>query len=853
MHEKTIGCGGGIRDFLRNFGAQKKRPSVVPHILDQLNPAQKEAVINFDKPSLIIAGAGSGKTRVLTSRIAYMIEQGVPPPAILALTFTNKAANEMRERIAEMVGAPSRYIVMGTFHSVFLRILRAEAERLGYPPAFTIYDTTDSCNLVKTIIREMLLDEETYKYKAIFGRISRLKNDLVLPSDYQADPALSGEDKKRQMPQFGEIYRRYMQRCQANGAMDFDDLLLNMSVLFRRFPETLVEYQNRFKYILVDEYQDTNYAQYVIVKALARHGNLCVVGDDAQSIYSFRGARIENIRNFMRDFPNASIFKLEQNYRSTQTIVEAANSVIEMNQCNRDLKKKCFSAGPCGENIRVIRAYTDREEAELVVGELRNRVRNAGARWNDVAILYRVNARSRVLEESLRRRDIPYKIFRGHSFFDRKEVKNFIAYVRLIVNPRDDEAFRRIINFPARGIGDVTIGKIASIAARQGKSMWEALGQLECNTPEEKTLAKKTTAFVDLIRSLSEARNQLNLYDFGVEVATRTGIIGAYKAENTPEAANALENIYEVLNSMELFRQQREEEMTAEESDPLPVVSVEEWLQNVALMTDMDNDDPGNDNKVTLMTIHSSKGLEFRYVFIVGLEDEQFPSQRSGTEEEIEEERRLFYVALTRAKESATLSFCESRFDRGSMQFCHPSRFLREINKKYLTGSPIDEDDDRFTPRFGMQNGFGSRNGFATRNVSARPAEPSRRYGPERTDHTPRTMWQARSGSAANFPPQPSSPQKVEPTRPDSRFRKIGGVPTSSRPESPASSPTGNAVNGQYHSGMRVSHPKFGPGTIDTIETSTTTDDLKITVVFDDRGVGRKTLLSKFARLTILG
>jgi DNA helicase-2/ATP-dependent DNA helicase PcrA len=788
-------------------------------ILKNLNPAQQQAVKNFDGPSLIIAGAGSGKTRVLTSRIAYMITVGnekgtVKPSKILALTFTNKAANEMRERIETLIPPMTRkqanYIQMGTFHSIFLRILRAEAERIGYPPAFTIYDTTDSQSLIKSICREMLLPDDIYKPRALAAKISRLKNDLITPAVYEEDPVYISDDRKKQQPQFIEVYKRYVARCKANGAMDFDDLLVNMVVLFKQNRDVLAAYQERFRYILVDEYQDTNRVQYLIVKALSQaHGNVCVVGDDSQSIYSFRGARIENILNFTRDFPTAQIYKLEQNYRSTQTIVNAANSVIARNRASRDLKKDCFSDGEVGENIRLIRAYTDREEAELVATEISDLGRR-GASWDEVAVLYRVNARSRVVEEALRRRDIPYKIYRGHSFFDRKEIKDLLGYFRLIVNPRDDEAFKRVINYPARGIGDVTVAKIATLAGEKGVSMWEAVEAMnaEATTKEEITLAKKTASFMQLVGGLALERSQLGLYQFGREVATRTGIIGGFKAENTTEAISALENIEELLNSMEIFREQREAEAAEEGIDPETTTSLEEWLQSVALMTDMDNDEPDNHNKVTLMTVHSAKGLEFRYVFIVGMEEEQFPALRDGDQTALEEERRLFYVALTRAKEAAWLSYSESRFQHGSMIFCKPSRFLREIDEKYIDGAvPVKKP--------AVTSGWGE---------SGKP------------------IWQPR---------KPYPPQRVAPVTPDGRFKKVASAPVR-EPENilrpaPAGSP--------FDAGMRVRHAKFGRGTVEDVELmagAQSNADLKITVIFDDSTVGRKTLLSKFAKLEIL-
>ncbi|MDE6070803.1 MAG: UvrD-helicase domain-containing protein, partial [Alistipes sp.] len=673
-------------------------PNSVSDILEGLNSAQRAAVENYDSPSLIIAGAGSGKTRVLTSRIAYMIAQGVAPSNILALTFTNKAAEQMRERIAQMLpDNRSRYIRMGTFHSVFARILRENADRIGFPQSFTIYEPSDCKNLLKTIVRELNLDDDKYKPARIASRISFAKNSLVTPGAYLANASYATEDRHAQIPEFGNIYNIYCQRCKHNGAMDFDDLLLQTNILLRDCPDVLARYQEQFRYILVDEYQDTNYAQYVIIRRLSQtHSRVCVVGDDAQSIYSFRGAKIENILSFQKDFPDARVFKLEQNYRSTQTIVEAANSVIRRN--SRKLDKKCFSEGARGEKIRVLRAATDREEAEMVVSDLRDRVRADGDRWDEAVILYRTNNQSLVLEDNLRRRGIPYRIYKGSSFYDHKEIKDLMAYIRLVVNPRDDEAFRRIVNYPARGIGDTSVERIAQLAAEHGVSMWEAVDALVAEAPADavqRAIARKVAEFVALIRSLADVRAEKGLYDFGLEIASKSGILAVYRAENTPESASALDNIEELLNSMQLFKEQRDAEIRGGERQPEEEATVEEWLQNVMLTTDMDKDDPEDRNKVTLMTVHSAKGLEYKYVYIVGLEENLFPSQRAmESPDGLEEERRLFYVALTRAKVAATLSYAEMRFKWGNMEFSHPSCFLREVDPQYLE-NVVDEDDER--------------------------------------------------------------------------------------------------------------------------------------------------------------
>ena len=820
-------------------------------ILQGLNPAQRAAVEAYDSASLIIAGAGSGKTRVLTSRIAYMIEQKVDPKNILALTFTNKAAEQMRERIRQMVpGRKSRELFMGTFHSIFARILRTDAERIGFPANFTIYDASDARNLIKTIVKELNLADDKYKPNTIASRISQAKNALVTPGAYLANSAHATEDRRAQIPEFGNIYNLYCQRCKHNGAMDFDDLLLQTNILLRDCPDVLEYYQKQFKYILVDEYQDTNYAQYIIVRRLSQHhGKVCVVGDDAQSIYSFRGAKIENILSFQRDYPEAKVFKLEQNYRSTRTIVEAANSVIVHN--SRRMEKRCFSEGDEGEKIRVLKAYTDREEAELVVQDLRDKVRATGDAWNEAAILYRTNNQSQALEESLRRRGIPYRIYKGASFYDRKEIKDMLAYIRLVVNPRDDEAFRRIVNYPVRGIGDTTVLRIAQLAAERGVSMWEAVDALVAepvSDPVQRTIVRKVAEFVALIRSLSLERAQKGLYDFGMEVASRSGILALFRRENSPEATSALDNIEELLNSMQLFKEQRDAEIRAGEE--LGEATVEEWLQSVTLTTDMDKkEDAGDDDKVTLMTVHSAKGLEFKYVYIVGMEENLFPSQRAAESPEgFEEERRLFYVALTRAKCSAVLSYAEMRFKWGNMEFSRPSCFLREIDPRYLDGAvgagqtPVREEaaaggrtaleelrrrfDVRYqqraggsgNPSFGGEkSSFGGRGGAYS--GGSRPESGAPSFG-------------GRGGTDSAF----RRPALQRPVVPEN-LRRLGGG---------AAPAAGNAAASGYAVGERVEHPMWGCGEIVRIDTRAA--DHKLVVVFEE--YGEKTLLAKFAKLT---
>ncbi len=819
-------------------------------ILQGLNEAQRAAVVGYERPSLIIAGAGSGKTRVLTSRIAYMIAQGVAPWSILALTFTNKAANEMRERIEQMVGEKSRYIRMGTFHSVFSRILRENADRIGFPQSFTIYEPNDVKSLLKTIVKEMQLPDEKYKPNLLASRISYAKNALITPGAYLAKTIYATEDRQAQIPEFGHIYNEYCRRCKRNGAMDFDDLLLQTNILLKDCPEVLARYQEQFQYILVDEYQDTNYAQYIIIRRLSQlHGRVCVVGDDAQSIYSFRGAKIENILSFQNDYPSAEIFKLEQNYRSTRTIVEAANSVITHNE--RRMKKSCFSEGERGEKIRILRAYTDREEAEMVVGDLRDKIRQSGDRWSEAVILYRTNNQSAVLEDNLRRRGIPYRIYKGSSFYDHKEIRDLMGYIRLVINPRDDEAFKRIVNYPTRGIGETTVERIATIAAARGTSMWEAVDQLVAEPVTDaiqRAIVRKVTEFVQLIRNLSLARTTLSLYEFGMEIAVRSGILGHYRAENTPEAASAVANIEELLNSMQEFKERCDAEIRNGEREATDEPTIEEWLQGVMLMTDMDSDDPDDKNKVTLMTVHSAKGLEYKYVYIVGLEENLFPSQRAmESPDGLEEERRLFYVALTRAKATAVISYAEMRFKWGNMEFSHPSMFLREIDPQYIESEvdfsarqsrpqpseegvkAIDELRRRYDYRFQQQQ---KGNDYAAAGGAGHPQRFTRQNDPYRKTQStgyphPKTQFDERIERA------------IEQAGNTAR-RNLRAIPTAT-----PSAATTPAAGGCYTVGDRVEHTLFGVGEVIRIEQSG--GDQKLVVEF--RGQGQKTLLSKFAKL----
>ena len=816
-------------------------------ILQGLNRAQYDAVVNYESPSLIIAGAGSGKTRVLTSRIAYMLEQGVKPWNILALTFTNKAASQMRERIEQMVeGSASRYIRMGTFHSVFSRILRENAERIGYTQSFTIYEPNDCKNLLKTICKELGLADDKYKPQRILSRISYAKNALITPGAYIANASFAAEDRQAQIPRFGEVYEAYCRRCKHNGAMDFDDLLLQTNILLRDCPDVLEKYQEQFQYILVDEYQDTNYAQYIIIRRLSlKHSRVCVVGDDAQSIYSFRGAKIENILSFQKDYPQAKVFKLEQNYRSTQTIVNAANSVIERN--SRRMKKVCFSEGDSGEKIRIVRSYTDREEGDIIAQDIREKLNGSEDSWNEVVVLYRTNNQSAVVEQSLRRHAIPYRIYKGSSFYDHKEIKDVMAYIRLVINPKDDEAFKRVVNYPARGIGDTTVSRIEELARSRNQSMWEAVDALVAEAatlgdPVQKTIARKVTEFVNLIRELAQARESKSLYDFGLELASRSGILQIYRQENTPESQSAIDNIEELLNSMQLFREQREAEIRNGEREESEQPTIEEWLQSVMLMTDMDNDDEGADDRVTLMTVHSAKGLEYKYVYIAGCEENLFPSQRAlESVDGVEEERRLFYVALTRAKSEAMITYCDMRYKWGNMEFSSPSRFLSEIDPKYV------ECDEDLSPKSGASSqgsltgrmgNFSQASATERRNGQTAVEALRQRFDYRFQQKRAEAGAQAARGGVKSGVKVAPDPKIVAPIQ---QPRSVEGM----RRITPSVAGAGAVTSCPYQIGDRVEHPKFGVGVIQRIEPLAT--DHKVVVDFGS--YGEKTLLAKFAKL----
>jgi DNA helicase-2/ATP-dependent DNA helicase PcrA len=648
--------------------------------LENLNDAQREAVINTEGPALVIAGAGSGKTRVLTYRIAHLLKNGVYPGSILALTFTNKAAREMKERIASVVGENvSRRLWMGTFHAVFSRILRIEADTIGYPSNYTIYDAQDSKNLIKGIIKSMDIDENTYKSGIIQSRISTAKNNLITATAYSQNPQIRESDQAARIPLTSDIYLEYARRCKNSGVMDFDDLLLMTNLLFRNHPDILKKYQEMFRYILVDEYQDTNFAQYLIVKRLAEiHQNICVVGDDAQSIYSFRGARIENILNFRNDYTDYTTYKLEQNYRSTQLLVNAANSLIAKNK--HQLQKTVYSENDRGEKIKIFGALNEQEEGFLVANEIFDKRMRDYDSYSDFAILYRTNAQSRVFEEVLRKKNIPYKIYGGLSFYQRKEIKDILAYFRLIINLNDDESFKRIINYPARGIGSTTLGRLDQYAVSQNNAIWSVVTDPDKmhNAGLNSGTIKKLSEFVILIRNLADQVNSVEAYTMAGRIASETGIITELYHDKSPENLSRYENTQELLNAIQEFSLNASEEGR---ENTLPV-----FMEDVALLTDQDTDTESDFDKVTLMTVHSSKGLEFKNVFIVGLEENLFPSGFSGTLTlaELEEERRLFYVALTRAKSNAYISFAQQRFRWGNAEFCKPSRFIGEIDHQFL-------------------------------------------------------------------------------------------------------------------------------------------------------------------------
>lgn len=665
--------------------------------LKALNKAQYEAVLNTEGPSLVIAGAGSGKTRVLTFRVAYLLSQGVNPSNIIALTFTNRAANEMKERIDGIVGSNiARYLWMGTFHSIFARILRIESDALGYSSNFSIYDTTDSKSLIKSIIKELNLDDNIYKPGIIYGRISSAKNNLITAQAYFNNTEIAEYDKITRRPRIADIFRIYCARCKNANAMDFDDLLLNTNILFRDFDDILKKYQEKFHYVLVDEYQDTNYSQYLIVKKLSVvYKNVCVVGDDAQSIYSFRGAKIENILNFKNDYSKYRLFKLERNYRSTKTIVSAANSIIAKNK--GQIHKKIWSDNETGEKIRIIRTLTDTEEGFYVSNSILDTALSEQEQYSEFAVLYRTNAQSRIFEEALRKRNIPYKVYGSISFYERKEIKDALAYLRLTVNQYDNEALKRIINYPARGLGKVTLGKLEDLANKTGKSIWEIILKLDKeNSGFNSGVLAKLKSFENIISDFSSKLESDNAYELAKYILTTTGMLKDLYNGYTPDEISKYENIEELLNGIREFTEENKEDIN---------VTLDKYLQNVSLLTDMDNEKEEDKNKVTIMTIHSAKGLEFNNIYIAGVEEDLLPSRLSlDSPKDLEEERRLFYVAVTRARKRVILTYARSRYRWGTPIDCSPSRFIKDIDKKYVdhpqekqtfTGIVDDKDNIR--------------------------------------------------------------------------------------------------------------------------------------------------------------
>ena len=646
--------------------------------LSQLNDSQKLPTTHKNGPIMVIAGAGSGKTRVLTYRIAYLMERGVDPFSILSLTFTNKAAREMKSRISQIVGeSKSKNLWMGTFHSIFARILRSESELLGYSPNFTIYDTQDSDRLIATIIKELKLDKDLYKYKNIRSRISSLKNNLVTVKAYLSNPELVQQDNESRRPMFGKVYQTYVNRCFKASAMDFDDLLLKTNELLNRFPEVLAKYQERFKYIHVDEYQDTNHSQYLIVKALAdKYENLCVVGDDAQSIYGFRGANIENILSFQKDYSNSTIYRLEQNYRSTKNIVNAANSVINYN-INK-LEKEVWTDNESGEKIEINQSITDSEEGRFVSSSILENKNKCQLDNDSFAVLYRTNAQSRSIEDALRRKNISYQVYGGLSFYQRKEIKDILAYLRVIVNPNDEESIKRIINYPTRGIGQTTMDKLLIYANEKNISLFETLKNLSSDEIKINSGTKnKLNQFFLLIKSFQLLNESLNAFEIAEEVLKRIGIINVLKLDGTPESISRIENIEELINGIKDFIEGEKEVVDSK-------ATLSDFLEDVALASELDKNINDYQKKVSLMTIHLAKGLEFNHVYIVGLEEDLFPSaMSSSTRADLEEERRLFYVALTRAKKKVTITYAKTRYRWGKLNDCEPSRFIKEIDKTY--------------------------------------------------------------------------------------------------------------------------------------------------------------------------
>ena len=783
----------------------------MPDYIEELNEGQRNAVLYNDGPSLVIAGAGSGKTRVLTYKIAYLLENGYQPWNILALTFTNKAAREMKERIARQMGPErARHLWMGTFHSMFLRILHVEAGHIGFTSQFTIYDTADSKSLIRSIIKEMGLDEKVYKPGMVQARISNAKNHLVSPAGYANNKEAYEGDRAAKVPALRDIYQRYWERCRQADAMDFDDLLFYTFLLFRDHPEVLARYQDQFRYILVDEYQDTNFAQHSIVLQLAKnHQHVCVVGDDAQSIYSFRGADIDNILYFTKVYPDTKVFKLEQNYRSTQTIVRAANSLIEKNQWQ--IRKEVFSEKEKGEAIGVYQAYSDVEEGDIVVNKIAELRREKRYAYSDFAILYRTNAQSRIFEEAMRKRSMPYRIYGGLSFYQRKEIKDVIAYFRLIVNPNDEEAFKRIINYPARGIGDTTVGKIIAAATGHNVSLWTVLCEpLAYGLNFNKGTVGKLQAFRELISAFITDAAEKNAYEIGADIIRQSGIINDVCQDNSPENLSRKENIEELVNGMSDFCAQRQEEGNSN-------VLLGDFLSEVSLLTDQDSDKDGDDEKITLMTVHSAKGLEFKNVFVVGMEENLFPSGMVGdSPRALEEERRLFYVAITRAEEHCFLSYAKTRFRYGKMEFGSPSRFLKDIDIRFLR---LPQDAGMFRR--------------VEEEAAAFRRENARGFAPDRED--------APYGGKERVSVRPKQ-QIIAPTVPRNLKRVAPSANTAS------TSPSAGASANRVQQGQLIEHERFGLGEVLKVEGEG--DNAKATIRF--KNAGDKQLLLRFARFKVL-
>ena len=767
--------------------------------IKQLNEAQREAVLQKDGPMIVIAGAGSGKTRVLTYRIAYLMSEGVDSFNILALTFTNKAAREMKNRISKIVGPEAKNLWMGTFHSVFAKILRFEGDKLGFPSNFTIYDSNDSQQLIRSIIKEKNLDKDIYKYKQVLSRISSFKNSLITVNAYLKNPELQEADAMAKRPRLGEIYQEYVDRCFKSGAMDFDDLLLRTNELLTRFPEVLAKYQQKFKYILVDEYQDTNHSQYLIVRALSdRYQNICVVGDDAQSIYAFRGANINNILNFQKDYSDVKSYRLEQNYRSTKNIVDAANSIIEKNKTKLD--KVVWTENLEGSKIHVNRLVNDAEEGRFVANSVTEKRMQEGAKNGEFAVLYRTNAQSRSIEDALRRKDIPYRIYGGLSFYQRKEVKDILAYLRLIVNPKDEESLKRVINYPSRGIGQTTIDKLTLAANHYKRTIFEIIENInKLDLSINKGTQTKLVNFVNMIKSFKVQNESLNAFQITEIVSKKTGLLQEFKKDGTPEGIARIENIEELLNGISDFVEGQKELVDAKGS-------LTEFLEDIALATSLDKE-TADEDRVALMTIHLAKGLEFPYVFIVGLEEDLFPSAMSmNTRSELEEERRLFYVALTRAEKEAYLTYVLSRYRWGKLIDAEPSRFIEEIDEKYLDYM-IPKDDYRYKPLIDK----------------------------DIFDEVDKSKL--RQTKPENGTPPPSHKPTEQQLK---RLRKI-------KPEGD-STPTQKAKPLQLDVGQVVEHTRFGKGEVLSVEGVGM--DKKAEIKFENGGV--KNLILKFAKLKIL-